>query len=487
MRLAGRYGLVVVVFLIASRTVLGRGYLYQLVVEFFWIGTVPIALVLVNRWREDIADAYLTMYPKGRFAVLVRSTRKRSLGFFVVLAAFTSVAARGISVYLREQLLSFEQTRKALAYVFRRRLERKSTALGTEDVGVAIPEALAKAFSEAPVQADLRIDRWPGLAELLDEARGLLSGEDGTTVALVAERGGGKTSWLDEAASRLDFIQVDRATVLGRPDPRSLVPWLAHTLGLAVTDSADALVERLLAGPPRVVLIDGGQNLMKRTVGGTATYELFMQIASQSSGRVVWVVAFSRYAWRHLECRFKTRTLFNRVLAIGNWSEDEIGQLIDQRMKASGYVADYRDLIMDPVEGSALELETTRTAERFRRLLWDYADGNPRVAIHFWLRSLVPAAGNHMRVRLFPRPDEDRLLKLGEEARFTLAATAIHENVSIEELAETLAYPLELCKSVVTYLVNDELLELRHGRFVLTTDNYRAVIRYLRRNNLLHV
>ena len=232
---------------------------------------------------------------------------------------------------------------------------------------------------------------------------------------------------------------------------------------------------------------DGGQNLMKRTVGGTATYELFMQIASQSSGRVVWVVAFSRYAWRHLECRFKTRTLFNRVLAIGNWSEDEIGQLIDQRMKASGYVADYRDLIMDPVEGSALELETTRTAERFRRLLWDYADGNPRVAIHFWLRSLVPAAGNHMRVRLFPRPDEDRLLKLGEEARFTLAATAIHENVSIEELAETLAYPLELCKSVVTYLVNDELLELRHGRFVLTTDNYRAVIRYLRRNNLLHV
>jgi hypothetical protein len=485
-RLVGRYGLVVVVFLIASRTVLGRGYLYQLVVEFFWIGTLPIALVLVNRWREDIADAYLAMYPKGRFAIRVRNTRTRAVGFFVVLVAFTSVAARGISIYIREQLLSFEQTRKALAYVFRRRLERQSSVLGAEELPVELPADLVAALSEQPVQEDLRIDRWPGLPQLLAEARRLVEGGDGTTVALVAERGGGKTSWLDEAERKLDFVHVDRAAVEERPDPEALVPWLARTLGIDEARSADALVERLLAGPPRVVLLDGGQNLMKRSVGGTATYERFMQIASQSTARVVWVVTFSRYAWRHLECRFKSRTLFNRSLAIGTWSEAEIGQLIERRMSASGYVADYRDLIMDPVEGTALELETTRTAERFRRLLWDYADGNPRVALHFWQLALIPEGERRVRVRLFARPDEARLVRLGEEARFALAAVAIHENMSIEELAETLAYPLEFCKSVVTYLENDELLQRRARRYVLGTGTYRAVIRYLRRNNLLH-
>jgi hypothetical protein len=456
------------------------------VVEFFWIGTLPIALVLVNRWREDIADAYLAMYPKGRFAIRVRNTRTRAVGFFVVLVAFTSVAARGISIYIREQLLSFEQTRKALAYVFRRRLERQSSVLGAEELPVELPADLVAALSEQPVQEDLRIDRWPGLPQLLAEARRLVEGRRRHH----GGPGGGARGREDLVAGRgraqagLRPRRSRRGG--GAPGPRGPGP-------LAGPDARDRRgPERRRPGgappgrPARVVLLDGGQNLMKRSVGGTATYERFMQIASQSTARVVWVVTFSRYAWRHLECRFKSRTLFNRSLAIGTWSEAEIGQLIERRMSASGYVADYRDLIMDPVEGTALELETTRTAERFRRLLWDYADGNPRVALHFWQLALIPEGERRVRVRLFARPDEARLVRLGEEARFALAAVAIHENMSIEELAETLAYPLEFCKSVVTYLENDELLQRRARRYVLGTGTYRAVIRYLRRNNLLH-
>ncbi len=56
-RLVARVGLGIHVAIVLAGTLLGEGYLYTQVVRFFWIAALPIAWILLRRWREDIARA----------------------------------------------------------------------------------------------------------------------------------------------------------------------------------------------------------------------------------------------------------------------------------------------------------------------------------------------------------------------------------------------------------------------------------------------
>jgi hypothetical protein len=97
--------------------------------------------------------------------------------------------------------------------------------------------------------------------------------------------------------------------------------------------------------------------------------------------------------------------------------------------------------------------EVIRTSERYRRLLWDYADGNPRIALHFWLRSLAPDGPQHVRLRLFAAPSADDLEGLQEEARFVLGAVVLHQSLTVPEAARVSRYTPALCESLLDFLL----------------------------------
>src|SRR5690606_9425837 len=117
-------------------------------------------------------------------------------GVVPALVAVGSVVARGTGRWMRERALRFDQTRSALAWLFRRRLEKHAETVGRGVTEVlTLPAALRDAFAEEPV-ADpaLAVDRWPRLDDVLAIAARLAEGGHGSSVALVGERGAGKTS-----------------------------------------------------------------------------------------------------------------------------------------------------------------------------------------------------------------------------------------------------------------------------------------------------
>ena len=486
-RFVGRYGLAVVVVLLASKLMLGRGYLYTVVVRFFWLGAFPLAFVLIRRWRPDITAAYLKMYPSGRFARSVEATQDKPHGFFVAAGAFGTVAAHGLLVYGQEILLRFDQTRRALAFFFRRRLEKQSQKVGLGAVDVTVlPEGLREVFSEDPVDPGLTIPHYPHLDEIYARIEKWRGGASGTAVSMVGERGIGKTSWLAELERRLQGVGVVRLTLDRRlTTAQRVCHHLGETLGFVDTRTPDHFVEAADAGERRVVLLDHGQNLILRAPGGLEGYEAFTELVARTWDRLFWVTAFSKYAWEHVQAVYRGRNLFRNVYRFQAWPEEEIGRLIERRMAAAGFQASYEDLIVERVDGAELENEVVRTGERYRRLLWDYADGNPRVAVHFWLRSLVPDAGERVRVHLFAAPSADELDTLQEQLRFLLAAIVTHENITREELSTVLRFPVHLCESALNYLEAQGFVELKDGRYRVTAHWNRATIRFLRRKHLL--
>jgi hypothetical protein len=80
-RLVARYVFVLAVVLLLAAYILGRGYLFYLVVDVAWIGALPIGYQLTRQWQSETTAAYLAQRPQGRLAqLLLRNGATRGWG-----------------------------------------------------------------------------------------------------------------------------------------------------------------------------------------------------------------------------------------------------------------------------------------------------------------------------------------------------------------------------------------------------------------------
>lgn len=480
------FGLVVVLITDLGELLFGRGYVYEVVVDLAWFGVVPIAAILIHRWADDVCEVHRERHPEGFVA---RSLARGDSGLrrrLLTAAAALQLAIAGTYSALKDLALRFEQSRRAFAFLFRRRLERRTEGKVNEAELRELPQALRDAFHETPAAPEIAIDHYPGLDALVARIAERKQRSVGLTVALVGERGIGKTTWMQELVRRADLD----AAILDVPhrliDPASLCAWLAQALELAPSATVEELAAQLGAGEgQRVILLDNCQNLVVRAIGGTVALEALLELASHTAERVIWVCSFARNTWLYLERHRQGQDLFAQQVSLERWSEAEIAALVKKRMDAAGMQASFRDLVVDQLKGSALEDAVLRTQGEYIRLLWDFAEGNPRIAIHYWLHSLMERDGE-LRVRLFAAPDVEDLDKLHEESRFLLATIALHENATVEEAATSLGSSIRQCSALLSYLRSLHYVGRDpQGQWRITTHWYRGVIRYLRRRRLL--
>lgn len=499
-RLVARFALGIGIYLILSKALLGRGALYGIAVNIAWVGAALIAYRLIRSWRVEVAETYLRLFPDGRLATTVRDSADQLHGLLVVVLAFAFVAVRGVWTWLRDTALGFEQTRKALAYLLRRRLQRQAERqTGKAPDPETLPEALTAALSEDAAAPGLRLARFPQQDEVFEYVEQLCDGKRGGLMALVGDRGAGKTTWLNALAERCEGrLPVHLLTLHERrlqlPD---LLRQLCGELKLDETLDEPGLVAALNAGPARVVMIDLAQNLMLRAVGGLDGYECVLRVARATAGRMVWLLAISRWPFEFMQRLHPGQDLYDEIVRLKGWSEREISELIELRMKAAGFTADYSDLQLDaapPSRAAPLQLDAQgfpiandieRPSDRYHRIVWDYADGNPRVALHFWRYSLLPAGPTRVRVRLFASPSLSVLEATGLRTRFLLAALVQHENLSASEAARALRADAADCEATLQGLVAQGVLVDEAGRYRVNSHWNRAAQRFLQRKKLL--
>lgn len=491
-RLATRYAFILAVVLAGAAAVLGRGYLYTLVVRLGWVGALPLGYVLVSWWRADISDAYLRMRPTGGLSDLVRRTRTRWVGFFVTILAFVVLLLGALVRTGRGFVLGFEHSRKALAYLFRRRLERQGEQIGVEEP--RIDGALLAFFQEDAVDDPSLLlgERFPELDALLARAAAWRAGEPGKPTLVVGRTGYGKSSWMAEARRRLvGEGEVPPAEVV--VDARStraeaVIETLAATFGISAT-TLDALAEALASGPRRVVTIDDAHLWFLRGVGQLEAWHALTELLERTSRKVLWIVAVAHYPWEFLRWTTRGDGAFRAVVHLRPWSEPDISALIERRTEASGLEVSYEDLLedeIDSIEGVDERARILSTARDYNRLIWDYAEGSPRVAMHVWSRSLVPAGPGRVRVRLFGRPAAAWLESLGEDAKFVVAAIVWHEQLDAAAASAVVRLPRLVCEDVLARLLEIGAAERWGGdRVRITALWWPPVVRYLRRKHLI--
>jgi hypothetical protein len=220
--------LLLVVALVSSRW-LGQGALYSLVERFAWLVILASILGELFRWRSSMVEAYLELSPDGPLASSVRDSRDRWYGIFLAPAAFVWLAFHGLATVVRDFALRFDETQKALAYLFRRKVEKQAEREGyADEVYDDVPPEVVEAFDEAAIdRGPLVIAHFPELDTLQAQVSEWRKTGVGGSALVRGERGVGKTTWLNQL--RRGDVEIVRIE-LGRRilDARTLVAVVAE-------------------------------------------------------------------------------------------------------------------------------------------------------------------------------------------------------------------------------------------------------------------
>lgn len=459
------------------------------------LGLIAVALavfVVLVRWAPTIRSALGEGEQNRITEVLVRPSR--------------SIFVRGVQAALGLLLL----LERLLARLGGRLIESRA---GLAWLGAALARQRLKEADGAPVRRLPPAVRERVLASCHDEPRRSLelahvqegleawrAGEERGMVAVVSDRGNGKTRLLAliEASAPADLPVVRLEPAAHLTDADAALDWLARGLGCApetwparTTERAELLIKVLDALPPRIVLIDESHKLFLRAVGGFRALRRLLEVLHATSRTHLWVCAFHGPSWDFLEGVAESVNLavFRRRVDLKPLSPDTLAEWLEARTERAGLRVSYADLVSDSVLRTDPARVEERARESFWRLLADEAQGNPRVARGYWLTALrAGPEADEARVGLFESPQPTDLADLSARELFLLTAIVIHDGLSIGHLTEVLNLPGGVCRSVGRRLEARGLLEVnRQGnRYTTSAEWGPTVQRVLRSKQFLH-
>ncbi|MBN1605877.1 MAG: hypothetical protein JW940_04560 [Polyangiaceae bacterium] len=482
LRMVGRTVVLFALILAFSNRLVGRGTLYNWVFSTCWFASLPLMLVLVSWWRTEIFERIAHVRKKRGFELWVLRNQTGYASFFAALVAGTQLFLSGIVRAVRGWVGRFDVTRRLLAYLFRRGLDRLAEDRGEAGL-LPLPEPLFKKLGPGTASVETVASRGDEKVRAVIER---INAVGGGVFAVVGGRGAGKTTVLDRVRdTRADVVLLD--TPFG-----SLEALRAELARNAGTDPEATLEEAasLLNSPERDVglLIDNAHRLIQPVMGGLRAFDQLASVARHHCSTCSWVFALDDVVWRFFERARGARPMFDDVVVIEPWREEQIASLLRMRSRQAGVDPSFR-LLSEPLPSDADDVDRAeadeRTAAGFYRLLWDYAGGNPGVALHMWRRSLGVAEDGTVCVRVFQAPDARDLEELPDSAVFVLRAVIQLDQASPGDLATATLLKESQVEDVLRYGLARGYFERLGDRYRVTWAWFRPIIRFLQRRHLL--
>ncbi|MEM7410079.1 MAG: ATP-binding protein [Myxococcota bacterium] len=480
-----------------ARLVIGEGMIVTLVdgIALLWVGVW--AAWEAFSWRVPLAEAWAARGTTDAetppsFEVRVAGWMQRSRwGCLLSPVALVRVFLARLADGLRE--LSRRTDLAELLAARRLRRAAKNEDVGKNAGDPEVPDEYLKEFPLRPILGEddaVLLPREEVVSEILGQLATWRESRSEGSVAIVGEKGSGKTTLAALVARRVDDeLVVVQHTLRGKPmGADELFRALSPNLPVNGASDLEEWIDGLCAGPERVVLLDEAHNAFLRTVGGYETYDALVELVNATSSKIFWILLFNSFTWRFLNESHSRLHYFRRLLEVPKWSADDIRELIRRRNRQTGFEVEFDDLLLDGERESRGRLELVEGADGFFRLLRESSGGNPRIATRLWLSSLSVVGDKKLRVSAFREPHSDALDGMSDELLFALAAVTQHENLSTQELRRVLNVSDSLARFAVRFLREAGLVVPKDGsvdRVTLAANYYRQTLRALRKKHLL--
>jgi hypothetical protein len=355
--------------------------------------------------------------------------------FFAAMIAAVQLFVLGFYKTLRNWLTSFNLARRAHAYLFKRELARlageqpstRSRPLDAKALAILAPTNQTNGWVSCLADADI-----DALAARAQAGRG-------GVVALVGGRGMGKSCLLRRLGTRVESSITLECQGDGDGQLRSLF-------------SGDEAAEATRG--PALVLLDDAHRLIKPVRGGLRPFDEAFSFARSRSNDTLWVFAIDDVVWPFLRRARDSRPLFDEIVTLGPWTDEQIGELLSLRSVEAEVVPNFEGLLEKLPAGAdevdKLEALAARRVGYFR-MVWDYTRGNPAMALEVWRASLSADDAGFTRVLPLAVPDSTELQRLPDSALFILRAIMQLEPATVSEIARSTRLPETHVLNAVTF------------------------------------
>ncbi|PKF63122.1 AAA family ATPase [Psychromonas sp. psych-6C06] len=468
-----------------SEMTLGKGTIYAWISSLIFFFYLLLTLYSLHKWKAFIFERLATKKEQPALVKWANDNKQR----WIFASLSTAIAAswlilRTLQHYLIDLLSHSQLFSHALAYLFRievaKQSENESEQLHLEAIrGEETFSYVRPGSADSLLIPEYAQQSYDALATYL------LSDKPAVCV-LSGERGVGTTTLL-----RRFLHDVDDAQAIYVSCPHegfdALMALICEQLGLP--DSGEALLLTHLRSTSKCYLFafDNVQRLVKPQVGGLAPLMRLTNLLRQSKNSHRALLAIEKSSWRFVDRARGERLLFDLVEFLPRWKESEISQLLASRITDNGQYALSFDGLALPRQWEKDELsEDQRACHGFYRILWDYSDGNPTVALRFFRRSLFKnSETNTVQVRLFQIPSSEGLEKMPKPMLAVLRSIVQLEVASPEELTDCTRLSINEVISTLRYFQSRGYIEWSGEKLRVSDLWFRNITNILHRQHLL--
>lgn len=279
------------------------------------------------------------------------------------------------------------------------------------------------------------------------------------SVALVGPEGSGKTSLINcfenQFASKAEILRLEIGDRLQSEED------VLHFFqeGLRIEEkltSLDELASHLLAGPRRVLIIEGGYRLGLRVIGGYRAVKAFHFVLMKTRRHCLWLVTFRKFAWNRLDHQLGISQYFTHQVHTLFHDQHEVREAILLRHRTSGLPLVFES---DPDATEPADTAQAASEEKFFRDLFEASSGSIEAAIYFWLLSISWAEeGKTITAATLGKPQYGFIRALGRDYLFALGEVISHGELTAAEYCEIFRRDPLAGRMLLDYLVELNIL-----------------------------
>ncbi len=255
--------------------------------------------------------------------------------------------------------------------------------------------------------------------------------------------------------------------------------------------SQEALVNYLMEGEKRVIILEDSQHLYLKRIGGFRAMQMLFDLISETSTNVFWIIEVTTYTYDYLEKTIRISSYFKNKILLQSITDEQMVNLVMKRHRVSGYNLEY--VLPDPTSRESKKLakldEEGKQAylkEKYFKKLNEFAKSNISLALLYWIRSTLDVKENSIQIGMMGDMKFEFLSAMTDESIFTLHALLLHDSLNVTEHAVLFHQSEWQSKMNLMLLEDNGILKLANERYHINRLLYRQVVNVLRQKNILH-